>query len=297
MGVSIHANSGSASGSEGWYTVDGNDDAGSQDLARMLARNISDRLEIANLGIFPETSSRHGGLYIHHWNAPSALVETAYIQQDAELLRENQRDFARSIAQAIFTYLDQPVTCGDGSIAEGQAISLHFPGETKNNEIQIVNDGLVDWVPGQYELVNIENRYGADERYPLTEVVAPGESAVWYIPATAPVTAGIKQQVWQIQRDGHLFGAKIRVYLVVVPEEAQGLNEELEDKITEWRELGEQELDRLLAELSHDLTGWLEQEAEERLTQCMQGNALIVGALFTFAVIPQVRRKRKSQRI
>ena len=94
--------------------VEGQDDTNnSQRLAETSAENIASRLTIPDRGAFPESSSYHGGLYIHQWNVLSALVEMAYLQTDAMLLREKRRDFARPFALAILSYLDQPATCAD----------------------------------------------------------------------------------------------------------------------------------------------------------------------------------------
>ena len=117
IGVSIHVNSaaGNPSGVEAWSTVGGNDDAGSQRLGALLTGAINTTFTIANRGVKPETSNQHGGLYIHYWQAPAALVEIGFLQGDAALLRERRPDYAQAIAKAALSYLGLSTACLGGS--------------------------------------------------------------------------------------------------------------------------------------------------------------------------------------
>ncbi len=121
LGVSIHSNAGgnpTASGTEAWYTVNGlsGDDAQSQHLADLLVHQVAADLALTNLGSKPETDNRLGRLYIHWWQAPSALIELAYLDRDANLLRHRRADFALAIARAILAYLNTPADCVDRAL-------------------------------------------------------------------------------------------------------------------------------------------------------------------------------------
>src|SRR5260221_5268631 len=75
LAVAVHTSDPAApSGAAGYYTVAGEDDAGSQRLSAELTSAVAARLGLPNLGVQPETASPTGGLYIHPWQAPSALV-------------------------------------------------------------------------------------------------------------------------------------------------------------------------------------------------------------------------------
>ncbi len=111
-------------------------------------------------------------------------------------------------------------------------------------------------------------------------------------PGRGAPTPGPKQQVWQLQRAGNAAGDKTRVHLVVVPEQARELKLEVERQIAEWRTQGEEELDTLLEELSCQIAAWLAQQAEQQASQCLQGNVLIIGALFSLTLWPRFRRRR-----
>lgn len=121
LGVSIHSNASNnpaASGTEAWYTVDGVSGNGtqSQHLAALLADQVATDLALTNHGSKPETANRLGGLYIHWWQAPSALVELAYLDGDDELLRHRRADFASAVARALLAYLNLPTDCLDSSV-------------------------------------------------------------------------------------------------------------------------------------------------------------------------------------
>jgi N-acetylmuramoyl-L-alanine amidase len=119
--VSIHANAAgvSASGTEACYTVGKRTDEQSKRLAKLLTSSIATRLELPEIGVFPENSAGKCArtastgwtqLYIHDMDAPTALIETAFLSNrgDAKLLSERPGDFARAIAGAIEQYFELP---------------------------------------------------------------------------------------------------------------------------------------------------------------------------------------------
>jgi N-acetylmuramoyl-L-alanine amidase len=266
VAVSIHVNENSpASGTEAWHTVGGYDDTESKRLSQLLADEIALRFGIENRGIKSENANRHGGLYIHWWNAPSSLVELAFIGGDAELLRERRRDFARAVAKAILDYLDVPAACADMAVSKTFALAIYFPGEQQTNQVSLQNDGLAIWDSGDYVLENSGETYGADASYALPASTTSGETVTWEIPATAPTTAGVYQQVWQLKRSGEVVGPEVSVVLIVVPKEAQELKERIERQIQEWREQGERELQKLLEDIQREIVEWVQREIERQI--------------------------------
>lgn len=262
VAISIHTNSdtGNPSGTEGWYTVGGYDDVESQALAASLADHIASRLGIKDLGTQPETSNRHGGLYIHWWKAPSALIEIAYLQGDAELIRTEKDQFGRSIAQALLEYVDIDPHCADQAVPQGVYLSTFFPWDTQVSEITLRNDGLVAWTTSEYALVSLGETYGAQPRYELTEDTPADQEVMWYVPAVAPDDAGIYRQQWQLYRRAEPVDKKVTVYMIVVPEAARELKEKIDQQIAEWRQQGEEELDALLQRIEQELVTWAMRE-------------------------------------
>jgi N-acetylmuramoyl-L-alanine amidase len=290
VGISIHTNSGtgSPSGTEGWYTVGGYDDEHSQQLAASLADHIASRLKITDRGAKPETDNRHSGLYIHWWDAPSALIEIAFLQGDAELLRTQKDDFGRSIAQAILEYLDIDPHCADSALPQGAFLSTYFPGDTKTNEINLRNDSLVKWEALDYLLVSQGNEFGADVQYPLFQDTSVDEVATWEIPAVAPARPGIFRQEWQLMRDADRVGKKVTVYLIVVPKEARQLKEDIDQQIEELRQRGEEEIERFIERLEQEAIDWVTQELPNLI--CGQ-QLLLIG--FAAGMILVIRTRRR----
>jgi N-acetylmuramoyl-L-alanine amidase len=290
VAISIHTNSagGTPSGTEGWYTVNGFNDEVSQQLAASMSQHISTRLGIPNRGAKPETDNRHGGLYIHWWSAPSALIEIAFLQGDAELLRNQKDDFGRSIAQALLEHLDIDHRCADQALTQDLLVSTYLSGETKINEIKLLNDGLAEWGPQDYLLASQGNKYGADESYPLLTEIPVKETATWEIPATAPPRPGIYRQEWQLFRGNNQVSKKITVYMIVVPEEARQLKDNIDQRIEELRQRGEEELEKFIKELEQEAVNWVTRE----LPRLICGQPLLFTGLITCMLI-QLRGRRR----
>lgn len=290
IGVSIHTNSGSGhpTGTEGWYTVGGYNDEESKQLAASLADQISSRLKIPNRGSKPEIKNPRKGLYIHTWNAPSALVEIAFLQGDAELLRSQKDDFGRAIAHAILEYLGIDTHCADWAEPQGLFVSTYFPGDTKTNEVALRNDGLLGWRAFDYFLVNPGNEFGADVQYPLYSDTPVKDLATWDIPAIAPTRPGIYRQEWQLVRGSEQVGKKATVYMIVVPEEARQLKEDIDRQIEELRKRGEQEIEKFIEQLEKEALDWVTRELPNLL--CGQQVLLITFAVGTIFVIRNKRR-------
>lgn len=287
IGISIHTNSddGNPTGTEGWYTVNGYDDTNSKVIAEVLAEHISSRLEIEDRGAKPETENRHGGLYIHWWDAPSALVEIAFLQGDADLLRNRLDDFGRSIAAGTLEYLDINPECANWAKPQEWYISTYFPGDVRKNLMGIVNDSLYQWTALEYKLVSVGNRFGADNEYPLLYHVYVHENAEWELKVEAPSKPGIYRQEWQLGKGEQLFKEKITVYIIVVPEEAREIKEDIDRQIAEWMEKGEEEIDKLIQELERKAIEWITKDLPNII--CNGASALIIGVVLsnTFLLI------------
>lgn len=290
VGISIHTNSGKGnpSGTEGWYTVGGFHDENSRQLAASLADHIASRLQIKDRGAKPETDNRHGGLYIHWWDAPSALIEIAFLQGDAGLLRAQKDDFGRSIAQAILEHLNMDPHCADWAIPQGLTTSTYFPGDQKTNEINLRNDGLVEWEALEYFLESQDDKFGADDQYPLFYDNLVDEIATWEIPSIAPRRAGIYRQELQLMRGSEQVEKKVTVYMIVVPEEARQLKEEIDQRIDDLHQSGEEEIERFIEQLEREAIDWVSQELTN--TICPQQYLL---ASFIISAVIVFQRKRK----
>jgi N-acetylmuramoyl-L-alanine amidase len=289
LAVAVHtAGSDAPSGVMTWHTVGGWDDAGSQRLAERLRTTVAARLGLPAYGPLPETASNGGGLYIHPWQAPAALVELGSLGADAEALRNRSREFARAITQAVLDELGLPATCADGTQLSGWPVAVTFPGEAVSANLALVNDGLLPWDPAAMLLTSVGEAYGAAAAYPLPAVVQPGESATWAIPARAPQAAGVHEQRWQLTTLGadgqpRPVGEVVRVIIVVVPPQAEALKDKLDQQIAEWKAAGEAKADELIQHLKDEIKAWAVAEAERQAAKCIGMNGLLLGAVVMIA--------------
>ncbi|MCC7359864.1 MAG: N-acetylmuramoyl-L-alanine amidase [Anaerolineales bacterium] len=299
LALAIHTRSYDApSGVVAWQTVGGWDDAGSQRLAELAAMAVSTWLDVPRAGPLPETASdTGGGLYIHPWQAPAALVEVGSLGADNEALRNQTRTYARALAEAVLNDLGLPLDCAASAPAAGWMVAVAFPSEAVSTDLTLTNDGLVTWQPGQVWLAAAGEAYGAAAAYALPAAVAPGETATWALPARAPDDAGIYEQRWQLVTGDpsapRALGEPVSISVVVVPEQAQALKTKLEQKIAEVKAAGAAKADELLDELKAEVKTWAMAEAERQATRCVGLNSGVVVLAIGLAVTGG--RKRRGE--
>ncbi len=297
LALALHTRSFDApSGVVAWQTVGGWDDAGSQRLAEAVAAAVSKRLGVTRAGPLPETASdTGGGLYIHPWQAPAALVELGSLGADNDALRTQRRTYARAIAEGILNDLGLPLTCAEAAPLSGWAVAIAFPDEAVSANLTLTNDGLTAWSPGQVWLEATGEAYGAAADYALPAGVAPGEAATWALPARAPLRAGMYEQTWQLMTGpagaAVPLGAEVKVVIVVVPAEAQALKAKLEQQVAEWQAAGAAKADEMADQLKEEIKAWAVAEAQRQATRCMGVNGAVVVAGVGLAL--GGRRKRK----
>lgn len=292
LAISIHTavRGNMKSGVQGWYTAGGFDDKNSRKLAGLLSASIKDWLSIPDAGDLPETKVQGGRLEIHDWKAPAALVEIGDISADSEVLTTRRRDFGRAIAGAALDYLGLPLTCADGVSSPSIIIGTYFPSDTGNNEIRLTNDSLLAWQAGDVQLLNVSGLYGAKKTYPLKKDTPVGKEAVWSVSLSAPGTPGIYQQVWQVQRSQQPVGVKITAYIVVLPQGAKDLKEQIDQDIARLRQQSQEEMQKYIEELKQQVTAWVIQQIEQQIRQCLGSQALVGAVAITFFV--RMRRKK-----
>lgn len=284
LAVAVHTSAPDApSGAGAFYTVGGQDDQGSQRLSSGLAGAVAARLGLPDLGAQPETAGPNGGLYIHPWQAPSALLNLGSLGADAPALRNRRRDYARAIAEGVLNYMRVSVACADGLQLPNAAglVGVSLPDQPLSHDLSLQNDGLADWDPAHYALVSAGDSYGAATTYNLPAVVSPGQTATWALPAHAPSSAGVYEQHWQLTRDGAAVGPVVKVFIVVVPQQAQGLKDKLDQQVAEWRAAGSAKVDDMMKQIQAEIKDWVVQQAQKQAAQCLGVNgALIVGVLW-----------------
>jgi hypothetical protein len=300
LAVALHVGeAGAPSGALGWHTVGGWDDEGSRRLAGRLAGAVAARLGLADRGALPETASAGGGLYIHPWQAPAALVDLGSLGADSESLRGRGRDFARAVAEAVLDELGLPKACADAAAVRGWPAAVAFPEEAVSASLTLVNDGLQPWDPALVWLEAAGETYGAASRYALPALVAPGEAATWAIPARAPTGAGIHEQRWQLMTWGPSgeavpVGVPAAVVLVVAPPEAQALREKLDRQTAEWKAAGQAKAEEMVEEMKGEIAAWARAEAERQVVRCVGMNGAVALALAGVCGLGERRRTKRA---
>jgi N-acetylmuramoyl-L-alanine amidase len=294
LAVSIHVNaSENLSGTKAWYTIGGVDDVASTQIAAQLTANISSALNIRNGGIWPETESPEGILEIHPWIVPSALIEIAGFQADFEILRDNQAVFAQAITFAILEYLEIPILCTNQAAVGSYPVLVLFPNESGELEFDVTNDGLYTWKANEYELVNISDE-GESQRLQLPQDLAIGENYIWMLPVTAPQVPGIYAQNWQVEHNGEPIRPLITATLIVVPEQAREIKEDIEKRLEELKHQGKEALDVYIEDLKKQAVAWAQSEAERAINEICSSMSFVV--LFGLMVGYRKIKKRRYMR-
>jgi N-acetylmuramoyl-L-alanine amidase len=281
-----------------WQTVGGWDDAGSQRLAEHVAAAVSARLGVGRAGPLPETASdTGGGLYIHPWQAPAALVELGSLGADNDALRDARRTYARALAEAVLADLGLPPGCADAAPMQSWAVAVAFPDEAVSANLTLTNDGLLAWQPGQVWLEAVGETYGAAADYALPAGVGPGETATWALPARAPGGAGVYEQRWQLMTNAggvpEALGDEVKVVVVVVPAEAQALKDKLDQQVAELKTAGAAKADELADQLRQEIKAWAVAAAERQATRCVGLNGAVVVLGVGLAVTGGGRKRRR----
>lgn len=305
--VSIHTNSvsGGGEGTESCYTVGKSTDADSQALATLLTDQVSSTFSLRKRGDFPENapdrcarsaSTGWAQLYIHDMDPPTALIETAFLSNadEAALLRDRPRDVAAAIARAVNTYVQShggtPAPPDDLDVVAHTNLPVVSPGETLYLSLEVQNTGTSTWRSADgYHLENTGNPWGGETRFDTPGEIAPAAPASWAWVAQAPLVPGLPSTTWQMHHGDQGFGPEVRIYIVVLPEGAEGLRERLERMIEEWRRQGEVKIEELIDRL--------EQEIEDAMQSALQRLWQEICPVAALAAVPALVVARRRRRV
>ena len=123
---------------------------------------------------------------------------------------------------------------------------------------------------------------------PLFQDTSVDEAATWNIPATAPNRPGICLQEWQLMNGTDPVGQKVTVYLIVVPEEARQLKEDIDQQIEELRQTGEEEIEQFIDQLEQEAKDWVSQKLINSI--CKEQLMLLV---FSISAVIFLHKKRQ----
>ena len=170
-------------------------------------------------------------------------------------------------------------------------IAIAYVGAEEMLQIEVRNAGVETWRAGEVVLSNVDRPLDAETTRALAADTPPGQTAKWEFQVRAPNSPGVYKSEWQLKQAGEAFGPTLSAYLIVLPEGASELEQKIRDKIEEWRQQAEREIDDLIDELRAmivaEVKGFF-----EKLVDDLCGNAGGASALIVFGVLLLWWRRR-----
>jgi len=163
-------------------------------------------------------------------------------------------------------------------------IIIAYIGEEAVLRIEARNTGLETWKRAQVVLSNVEQPLNAETVQPLPVDTPPGQSATWELRVRAPDRPGALKSDWQLKQAGQAFGPTLTAYLIVLPEGASELEEKIREKIDEYRQQAEREIDDLIDEIKALILAEVE-GFFQRLIDDTCGSACGASALIVFGIL------------
>lgn len=155
---------------------------------------------------------------------------------------------------AVTSLMPQPLSY---VVAEQPEFPILVEGETLQIEIALKNAGSETWNPGDTQLVNHQNAWGAVEKQPVPKQVKPGETITFSWKTTPFKRWGLFTSTWYLERSGQRFpGEPVRITAVVITKELTEKKVELQQKIEQWLDEQKGDIEQLIRE-------WLEEQIDK----------------------------------
>ena len=163
-------------------------------------------------------------------------------------------------------------------------ITIAYTGEEAVLRSEVRNTGVEIWRRDQVVLSNVEQPLNAEGAQPLPADTPPGEIATWELQVRAPDKPGAFRSGWQLKQAGQAFSPMLTAYLIVLPEGASELEAQIREKIDEWEQQAEREIDDLMDELAALILAEVE-SFFQRLIDNVCGNACGASALIVLGAL------------
>jgi len=154
-----------------------------------------------------------------------------------------------------------------------------LPGETIEIEMKMRNEGMTTWSAPDYALKQITSNV-AETPATLTidKEVVPGDTISWDIRASVTGLPGLRRARYRMHYQNQPFGDPIVVYVIVLPEQLKDMEQELRERLDEWRQQGEQKAEEFMDQLWKSIQEEMERQAQsfidELLAQCLGPSAM-----------------------
>jgi hypothetical protein len=163
-------------------------------------------------------------------------------------------------------------------------ITIAYTGEEAVLRIEVRNAVVETWTRDQVVLSNVEQPLNAEGVQPLPADTPPGEIATWEFRVRAPDRPGAFRSGWQLKQAGQAFSPMLTAYLIVLPQGASELEAQIREKIDEWKQQAEREIEDLMDELAAMILAEVE-SFFQRLIDTVRGNVCGASALMVFGAL------------
>ncbi len=161
-------------------------------------------------------------------------------------------------------------------------------GESTEITLTLRNTGTDTWLPGEVELVNKRNDWGAGNRLQLPVSVPPDGTVTFSWMTTAFPRSGVFTSEWDIARGSKYFASKpIIINVIVLPQELADKKTELENQVREW---GRQQLENV----KQLVLAWIQDRVRQGFDKICPASASL--PLFVAAAgFWQFKRRKKAK--
>ncbi|MBN2548509.1 MAG: phosphodiester glycosidase family protein [Anaerolineales bacterium] len=161
---------------------------------------------------------------------------------------------------AVISQMPQPFSY---SVVQQPEFPILVEGETLLIEISLKNTGSEVWNPGETELVNQQNPWGAAEKQSVPRQIKPGETVTFSWKTQPFKRWGLFTSTWYLQHSGQRFpGEPVRITAVVITKELTDQKVELQEKIEQWLDEQKGDIEQLIRE-------WLEEQIDKAVKGLM----------------------------
>ncbi len=162
----------------------------------------------------------------------------------------------------------------DASLFNAPAYDVVLPQETAQITLEVQNTGFLAWEPDQgYALKATDD---VPEEVPnvlsLSEPVPPGDTVTWPLRFPTAGNWGVRRYNYRMHYRDTPFGQTLTAYVFILPAQLGDLEDQIRDRIEEWRRRGEQEIEELIQEILRSIQEELERQARSKLDEVCGGS-------------------------
>jgi hypothetical protein len=193
--------------------------------------------------------------------------------------------FLEPAVQVALDRLAGRATLLEAAAKETMPYDIVLPGETAHLTVVMENSGRLAWQPDTVELIGGEDNPDAAPRtLSLVAEVAPGDTVEWDVSFAPTGAPGLRTVTYQLQANDQPFGEVITGFVVLLPKQLKDLEQQIRQKVEDWRQLGEQAAEELMQQIAEELEREMQRLAANLLnrlqTECTSALFAVLGIVF-----------------